>query len=107
MQWLRKWIFSHQVVLKLVDEIEVGLEINPKSIKEICQHYNLDSEKIVAEMDSFSSLYKSANSSVDLCDVLFQSQAQVNAKKKEDEKIHQEEAEEEENTSTSDNQWIE
>ena len=63
-------IFTHQGVLKAADEADANVELDSKSIEDLCNFYKLDSDIIASEMNIFSRLYEVGNSSINLADVL-------------------------------------
>ncbi|KAG8304126.1 hypothetical protein J6590_101836 [Homalodisca vitripennis] len=62
--------FSHDGILKMVDDKKKGLKCNPSSIENLCEYYNLDKELIVDELDIFIDVYKATHLDIDISDVM-------------------------------------
>ncbi|XP_039295010.1 uncharacterized protein LOC120353853 [Nilaparvata lugens] len=62
--------FSHDGILKMVDDKKKGLKFNPSSIENLSEYYNLDKELIVDELDIFIDVYKATYLDIDISDVM-------------------------------------
>ena len=56
--------FSHECLERMAETIQ------PQKIWNLCSFYNLDNQEVAAELETFSFVYKSSHSSIDISDLL-------------------------------------
>lgn len=80
--------FSHEGLLEVANELEKGQLLNTSNVDDLCLYYNIDSELILSELETFSSLYKVAYKEIDISDILHKhdnsSDGEMSSSQKED-----------------------
>ena len=49
--------FSQEGILEVANKLEKGKTPKPSTVEDLCSYYNLDSELVISEMETFSRLY--------------------------------------------------